>query len=44
MIQWLMIIMEIFCGYFWSNVLKMDDAEEDIIKKINIKMIQGLKS
>ena len=30
--------------YFWSNVLKMDDAEEDIIKKINIKMIQGLKS
>ena len=30
--------------YFWSNVLKMDDAEENIIKKINIKMIQGLKS
>ena len=30
--------------YFWSNVLKMDDTEEDIIKKINIKMIQGLKS
>jgi tetratricopeptide (TPR) repeat protein len=30
--------------YFWSNVLKMDDAEEDMIKKINIKMIQGLKS
>ena len=30
--------------YFWSNVLKMDDTEEDIIEKINIKMIQGLKS
>ena len=29
--------------YFWSNVLKMDDAEEDMIDKINIKMIEGLK-
>ena len=29
--------------YFWTNVLKMDDAEEDMIKKINIKMIEGLK-
>ena len=30
--------------YFWSNVLKMDDAEEEMIKKINIKMIKGLKN
>ena len=30
--------------YFWRNVLKMDDAEEDMIEKINIKMIQGLKN
>merc|ERR1712127_406264 len=30
--------------YFWSIVLKMDDAEEDIIQNINIKMIEGLKS
>ena len=30
--------------YFWSNVLKMDDAEEDMLKKINIKIIEGLKS
>ena len=29
--------------YFWTNVLKMNDAEEDMIKKINIKMIEGLK-
>ena len=47
-----MIIMEIFCGnlnrkiqarYFWSNVLKMDDVEEEMIKKLNIKLIKGLK-
>ena len=30
--------------YFWSNVLKMDDAEDDMIDKINIKMIEGLKN
>ena len=30
--------------YFWANVLKMDDAEKDMIEKINIKMIKGLKS
>ena len=30
--------------YFWFNVLKMDDAEEDMLKKINIKIIEGLKS
>ena len=29
--------------YFWMNVLKMDDAEADMIEKINIKLIQGLK-
>ena len=28
--------------YFWSNVLKMDDAESKMIKKINFKMILGL--
>ena len=28
--------------YFWSNVLKMEDAEEKIIKKINLKMLKGL--
>ena len=30
--------------YFWGNVLKMDDAEEEIINNINIKMIKGLKN
>jgi tetratricopeptide (TPR) repeat protein len=30
--------------YFWANVLNMDDAEEEMIEKINIKMIQGLKN
>ena len=30
--------------YFWSNVLKMDDAEADMIKKINIKITEGLKN
>ncbi len=29
--------------YFWSNVLEMEDAEEDMLKKINIKMINGLQ-
>ena len=29
--------------YFWANVLKMDDAEDEMLKKINIKMIEGLK-
>ena len=28
--------------YFWSNVLKMEDAEEDMVKKINLKMVKGL--
>ena len=30
--------------YFWSNVIKMEDAEKDMIEKINIKMIKGLES
>ncbi len=30
--------------YFWTNVLKMKDAEKELIEKINIKMIEGLKS
>ncbi|MBD1141058.1 hypothetical protein IDH20_02725 [Pelagibacterales bacterium SAG-MED39] len=30
--------------YFWAIVLKMEDAEDEIIKKINIKMIEGLKN
>ena len=29
--------------YFWSNVLKMDDAEEKMLNKINIKLIEGLE-
>ena len=28
--------------YFWANVLIMDDAEAEMIEKINIKMIEGL--
>ena len=28
--------------YFWGNVLKMKDAESEMIKNINIKMIEGL--
>ncbi len=30
--------------YFWGNVLKMDSAEELMINKINIKIIEGLKN
>ena len=30
--------------YFWGNVLKMDDAETEMIEKINIKIINGLKN
>ncbi len=29
--------------YFWGNVLKMDDASKDMIKNINIKLVEGLK-
>ena len=28
--------------YFWSNVIKMEDTEKEILEKINIKMIEGL--
>ncbi len=28
--------------YFWGNVLKMDEAEKEMIENINIKMIEGL--
>ncbi len=30
--------------YFWKNVLKMSDVEEDMIKKINIKLLKGLQN
>jgi tetratricopeptide (TPR) repeat protein len=30
--------------YFWNNVLTFKDTEEDIKKKINIKLIEGLKN
>ena len=30
--------------YFWVNVLEMKDAEEEMINKINIKLIEGIKN
>ena len=30
--------------YFWASVLKMEDANEDMIKSINIKITEGLQS
>ncbi len=30
--------------YFWKNVLKMEEAESDLKKKINVKIIEGLKN
>ena len=30
--------------YFWSMVLKMEDAEQELIKKIQDKLIAGLKN
>ena len=30
--------------YFWKNVLKMKDVEEEMIKKINIKLLEGPKN
>ncbi len=30
--------------YFWNNVLTFDDTEEDMRKKINIKVVEGLKN
>ena len=29
--------------YFWSSVLKMEDAEKELIQNIEMKMIKGLK-
>ncbi len=28
--------------YFWNSVLKMDDAEKEMIKKIKVKLINGI--
>ena len=30
--------------YFWRNVLKMEDVDEEMLNKINKKIIEGLKS
>ena len=30
--------------YFWKSVLKFDDTEEEMKKKINIKLIDGIKN
>ena len=30
--------------YFWTSVLKMEDTDEEMINKINIKMINGLEN
>ena len=30
--------------YFWSNVLKMEEADVEIIENINLKLIEGLKN
>ena len=30
--------------YFWINVLEMEDAEIEMKKNINIKILEGLKS
>ena len=29
--------------YFWKNVLEMDDADEEMLGKIHIKLVEGLK-
>ena len=29
--------------YFWKNVLKMEDADEEMIEDINIKIMEGVK-
>ena len=36
-----MLDQKIQARYFWNSVLKMDDADEEMIKKINVKMIKG---
>ncbi len=30
--------------YFWANVLKMDEAEQELLENINIKLINGLEN
>ncbi len=30
--------------YFWTNVLKMKDVDEEMLKKINVKMLMGLEN
>ena len=35
---------KIQANYFWNYVLSLDDADEDIKKKINIKIIEGLNN
>ena len=30
--------------YFWSNVLKMEDVDEEMLNKINKKIVEGLKN
>ena len=30
--------------YFWKNVLNMDEAEKELLEKINIKLLNGLKN
>ncbi len=34
---------EIQARYFWSNVLFMENTEKEMLEKINIKLIKGLK-
>mgnify|MGYP001185851448 CR=1 FL=1 len=30
--------------YFWANVLEMEDAGDEMLKKINVKLVKGLKN
>ena len=30
--------------YFWTNVLSMEDAEDEMLKKVNNKLLKGLKN
>ena len=30
--------------YFWTNVLKMDDINDEMLQKINTKLVKGLKN
>ena len=30
--------------YYWSNVLKMENAEKEMIDNINTKMVKGLEN